>query len=64
MYYLNTVEHLWIELKDQLENCNIKIKKVVEVWETIPISVIQKLIEMMPRHLQAVIDTNGNAIKY
>lgn len=58
---LNTIEHLWIELKDQLENCNIKNKesgkkKVVEAWETI--------IEMMLWRLQAVIDTHGNAIKY
>lgn len=66
---LDTIEYLWRELKDQLENCNIKNKesgkkKVVEVWETIPISVIQKLMEMMSRHLQAVIDTHRNAIKY
>lgn len=38
--------------------------KFTEIWETIPSSDTKKLVESMPRHLQAIIDTKGYATKY
>ena len=54
---LNTIEHLWREFKDQLENCNIKNKESGK--ENFSNTKINAETSAGSR-----IDTHGNAIKY
>ena len=66
---LNPIEHVWGELKSKLLNYNCRNKdelklKLREEWDNISPSYIQKLIESMPRRLQAVIEAKGYATKY
>lgn len=66
---LNPIEHVWGELKTKMlnHNCtNVNELKLQlrEEWEKISPSFINKLIESMPRRLQAVIEANGYATKY
>ena len=68
---LNPIEHLWGYLKRRLgeyENPANGIHqlwdRIQEVWEGIPVEECQKLIESMPRRVQAVIKAKGGYTKY
>ena len=68
---LNPIEHLWEHLKHQLQQYDTPPKgvhelwdRVVEEWNEIPPEVCQRLIESMPRRIQAVIRANGGHTKY
>ena len=68
---LNTIEHLWEHLKHQLQQYDTPPKgvhklwdRVVEEWNEIPPEVCQRLIESMPRRIEAVIRVNGGHTKY
>nr|pir hypothetical protein ZK1251.4 - Caenorhabditis elegans [Caenorhabditis elegans] len=66
---LNPIEHLWEELERRLggvraSNADAKFNQLENAWKAIPMSVIHKLIDSMPRRCQAVIDANGYATKY
>ena len=66
---LNPIEHLWEELSRRLKhrrarNSEEKFLQLKEEWEKIPDSVIETLIESMPRRCQAVIDSCGYPTKY
>jgi transposase len=68
---LNPIEHLWVHLKerlDQYENPPSSIhelwERVQKEWEAIPASVCQNLIESMPRRIQAVLKAKGGYTKY
>ena len=68
---LNPIEHLWGVLKRKLagyENLPTSIKELwvwVQVeWEAISVQKCQKLIESMPRRIEAVIKAKGGYTKY
>lgn len=66
---LNPIENLWDELDRRLKNikaknANEKFQQLEEAWYQIPASVIENLINSMPRRCQAVIKAKGYATKY
>lgn len=66
---LNPIEHLWEELSRRLKNrrarnLDEKFVQLQEEWSKIPSSVIDSLIDSMPRRCQAVIDSRGYSTKY
>jgi transposase len=68
---LNPIEHLWVHLKARLgdyENSPSSIAELWErtqkVWNEIPASVCQNLIESMPRRVAAVAKAKGGYTKY
>jgi len=63
---LNPIEHLWTTLKQKIVDYEVPAKGVWELWEqtsaeweNITAEDCQKLIESMPRRLQAVIKAKG-----
>jgi transposase len=68
---LNPIEHLWVDIKDKLDEYPTYAKGVWEVWErveevwnNVPPETCQNLIESMPRRLEAVIKAKGGHTKY
>uniref|UniRef100_A0A8R1IF70 DDE_3 domain-containing protein n=1 Tax=Caenorhabditis japonica TaxID=281687 RepID=A0A8R1IF70_CAEJA len=66
---LNPIEHLWEELERRLKgvratNVDQKSAQLEAAWKTIPLSVVDTLLDSMPRRCQAVIDVKGFATKY
>jgi len=68
---INPIEHLWMELKKALKKYPIAPKGVHELWDRvvvewngIPPETCQRLIESMPRRVQAVIRAKGGHTKY
>lgn len=68
---LNPIEHLWQHIKSQLCQYETPAKgvweiweRVAEVWNDIEPEVCQKLIESMPRRVEAVIKAKGGNTKY
>lgn len=68
---INPIEHLWHHLKYRLQQYPTPPKGVHELWERvekewneIPPETCQKLIESMPRRIQAVIKAKGGHTKY
>uniref|UniRef100_A0A8R1HM74 HTH_Tnp_Tc3_2 domain-containing protein n=1 Tax=Caenorhabditis japonica TaxID=281687 RepID=A0A8R1HM74_CAEJA len=75
-YQLPTVKHgggscmhLWEELERRLKgvratNVDQKFSQLEAAWKTIPLSIVDTLLDSMPRRCQAVIDAKGFATKY
>ena len=68
---LNAIEHLWVELKKALQRYSSPPKgvyklwdRIAEEWKKIPPETCQRLIESMPRRIQAVIKAKGGHTKY
>ena len=68
---LNPIEHLWVHLKKKLGEYDSPLRGMHELWERveeqwnkIPAAECQKLIESMPRRVQAVIKAKGGYTKY
>ena len=68
---MNPIEHLWVHLKRALQKYPSPPKDVYELWERlveewngIPVEACQKLIESMPRRIQAVIRAKGGHTDY
>jgi transposase len=66
---LNPIENLWEHVERQLagqrpSNKDKLFEKIKEIWMNIPLDVLIKLIDSMPRRCQAVIDSKGFATKY
>jgi transposase len=68
---LNPIEHLWHELETRLRKRTIHPKKVSELeealkeeWSKIPYERLGKLIESMPKRIEACISSNGWPTKY
>ena len=68
---LNPIEHLWDELERQLKKRVMHPKNVSELevavkeeWSQIPLEKINKLIESMPRRIEACISSNGWPTRY
>lgn len=65
----NPIEHLWSYLKkkvkkDQRQTAKSFSDAVMQAWDEVPLSLIQKLIDSIPSRLQAVINSKGYATKY
>ena len=68
---LNPIEHLWIHLKRKLgeyeeppRGINELWERIQVVWDGIPAEECQKLIESMPRKIEAVLRAKGGYTKY
>jgi hypothetical protein len=68
---LSPIEHLWQHLKKRLNSYERSARGVWELWKRIDaewgkieVEEYQKLIESMPRRLEAVIQANGGHTKY
>ena len=68
---LNPIEHLWQQLKQQLNAYEVPPVDIHELWdrvemewEKIPKEVCRNLIESMPRRIEAVIKAKGAQTKY
>ena len=68
---LNPIENLWAIVKSNIRQQEKPPKNLLEVeryvqdaWKAIPIITIRKLIDSMPRRIQAVIAAQGGATKY
>lgn len=66
---LNPIEHLWEELERRLrhrtaKNTNEKFDQLQKEWNSIPQSVLDKLLNSMPDRCKAVIAAKGYATKY
>ena len=68
---LNPIEHLWSELGRRLDkraqypkNANELEAALQEEWSNIPYEVYHKLIESMPRRIEACISSNGWPTRY
>jgi len=68
---LNPIEHLWSYLKRRLgeyehpPNGILQLwERIQEIWEGISVEECQKLIESMPRRVQAVVKAKGGYTKY
>ena len=68
---LNPIEHLWVHLKKKLREYPTPPKgahelweRVADEWDAITPETCQRLIESMPRRVQAVIKAKGGHTKY
>ena len=68
---LNLIENLWNEvdrqvcnLRNQPKNLQDLERKVKIAWRSISLDYIRKLIESMPRRIEACIEAQGGATKY
>uniref|UniRef100_A0A8R1HST0 Tc1-like transposase DDE domain-containing protein n=1 Tax=Caenorhabditis japonica TaxID=281687 RepID=A0A8R1HST0_CAEJA len=66
---LNPIEHMREELERRLKgvrasNANQKFAQLEAAWKSIPMTVVQTLLDSMPRRCQAVIDAKGYPTKY
>lgn len=66
---MNPIEHLWGELKRRIKKYNIKSKDdlkeaLVKEWNNFTPAYTKKLVESMPRRLEAVIEAEGGNTKY
>ena len=66
---LNPIEHLWAHMKRKLKNLKPKnIRELKEmliiIWNEITPDITAKLVDSMPRRVEAVIHAKGSNIKY
>lgn len=66
---LNPIEHLWDHL--DRKKCTKNVSSIAELkmtlqneWQNISADVTKKLVDSVPRRLQAVRQTKGNPTKY
>lgn len=66
---LNPIENLWsiIDQKLKYRRCNSEeelFECLQTAWNDLPVDLLQRLVDSMPRRCQAVIDNDGYATKY
>jgi len=68
---LNPIEHLWDELERRLRARKVPPKNedelyefLLEEWKKIPISVLEKLVDSMPKRVEEVCNAKGNPTRY
>lgn len=68
---LNPIENLWGELErklrlrgDRPKNAGELIRFLTEEWECIPRDTVEKLVDSMPRRIEAVLAAKGGHTKY
>ena len=65
----NPIENLWSildsNLKDRRSQSKVELFQVLqEGWNRLDVDLLRRLVESMPRRIQAVIDANGYMTKY
>ena len=66
---LNPIENLWSYLDWTLRDRQVTNKAELwtalqEGWQALPVDLLTRLVDSMPRRLQAVIDSKGYPTKY
>ena len=66
---LNPIENLWTILDERVKerhpsNEEELFKTLAEAWKALPVDLLTKLADSMPRRCQAVIDSKGWPTKY
>ncbi|GFX83809.1 transposable element Tcb2 transposase [Trichonephila clavipes] len=65
---LNPIENLWMHLDTEVRKKNVtskeNFKKTSKFWDSTDTEITKKLIEPIPRRLEAVIKANGLFTKY
>jgi transposase len=66
---LNPIENLWSILDQQTKHRKVNNKDqlfeaIKKAWEDLPVALLNRLVESMPRRCQAVIDSDGWPTKY
>ena len=66
---LNPIEHLWDHVKQRLKEDPVRNKKLLkskiqEIWGSIDPKVTEKLVESLPRRLEAVLKAGGGPTDY
>ena len=66
---LNPIEHLWAHMKRKLKNLKPKnIRELKEmliiIWNEITPDITAKLVDSMPRRVEAVLHAKGSNTKY
>lgn len=66
---LNPIENLWSILDSATKNRRpaneIQLMQILtDAWNELPVDLLERLVDSMPRRCQAVIDANGYATKY
>ena len=66
---LNPIEHLWAHMKRKLKNLkpkNIRELKemLIMIWNEITPDITAKLVDSMPRRVEAVLHAKGSNTKY
>lgn len=66
---LNVIEHLWDEIDRRIDRTSVNTieqlkAKIIETWISVEPEVTKKLVDSMPRRLQAVIDAKGGNTRY
>ena len=66
---LNPIKNLWSildsNLKDRRPQSKAELFQVLQVgWNRLDVDLLRRLVESMPRRIQAVIDANGYMTKY
>ncbi|GIY68056.1 transposable element Tc1 transposase [Caerostris darwini] len=68
---LNPIENLWDALHRRIQGCTTRPKSLKELlcllqaeWKKIPLAVIQRLVESMPRMVHSVIASRGGSTNY
>lgn len=66
---LNPIEHLWDEIDRRIPTTCRKskavfVEKILETWASLPNTVLQKLVESMPKRIEAVLQNRGGHTKY
>jgi hypothetical protein len=65
----NPIEHLWSHIKRELKKYSIKnvseLKtKILEIWNDVPADITRKLVDSIPKRLEAVLKAKGGHSKY
>jgi hypothetical protein len=65
----NPIENLWHIVKSKLKGKRFRTKdelwsEVLKAWNEIPVSTCMKLVDSMPRRMQAIIRAKGSNTKY
>lgn len=66
---LNPIEHLWNIVKMKRKGFKATsrdnlFQRITEIWQSIPVETLKKLVESMPERVQAVIKAKGGHTKY
>lgn len=66
---LNPIENLWSILDERVKNRQPSNEEdlfevIKTAWNALPVELLTKLVDSMPRRIKAVLDNNGYATKY
>jgi len=68
---INPIEHVWKQLKTRINRREVQPKTLDELWVAIQeewgkitVDFINKLVDGMPKHVEAVLKAKGGSTKY